>query len=662
MAAAALLALALAASAQDRPRVLIVTGENNHDWEFTSDSLRGMLADSGRFELELTTTPAIALANTEALTRIDAVVLDYNGARWGEAAEKAFLDAVEDGLGVAVVHAADNAFPGWTEYERLVGLLWREGTGHGRFHAFDVTVDDRDHPVTRGLPDLIAHPDELYHRLVDVTGVAPRVLASAFSDPATGGTGAREPMITVGSYGKGRVFHTPLGHAWRGDVASRASHRDPAFRRLIVRGVEWAATGDVTEEPCTPNALTVWEERAGWRLLFDGATTDGWRAFGKAEFPAAGWEVVDGTLHHRVDQESGGDLVTREAFGDFELAFQWRVAPGANSGVKYRFREEDGAPVGAEYQLLDDEAHPDEGRGKTSAAALYDVCAPDAAKRLAPSGAWNHGRIVSAGDRIEQWLNGARVLALEVGSADWNERVAASKFAGRAAWARVVPSPIALQDHGDEVWFRDLRLRDLSRPPGRRVELFDGETLAGWTPYGEAEYSVVDGELIGAATDLARNGFLVTERAFGDFVLELELKLDVPCNSGVQVRSRVGSDGTVVGYQIEVDPSERAWSGGLYDESRRGWLYDLSRDAAARAAFRPGEWNRYRIECIGPTIKSWVNGVPCTRFADAADASGVIALQVHVGPEARMRWRNVVLWELSYGVSHFPPPAAGGGK
>ena len=137
----------------------------------------------------------------------------------------------------------------------------------------------------------------------------------------------------------------------------------------------------------------------------------------------------------------------------------------------------------------------------------------------------------------------------------------------------------------------------------------------------------------------------MSDRSFSDFILEVDVNTELPGNSGIQIRSCV-EDGRMNGYQIEIDPSERAWSGGLYDESRRGWLYDLSRDAQARAAFRPGEWNHYRIECVGPTIRTWVNGIPATRFADAADATGHLALQVHSGAEAHMRWRNLRLWEL----------------
>ena len=151
---------------QDPLRVLIVSGANNHDWEWTSPSLERILEATGPFEADITFEPAAELADASRLASYDAVVLDYNGPRWGEPAESNFLTAVQKGLGVSVIHAANNAFPGWEAYESLVCHCWRKGTGHGRFHAFDVQVEERDHPITRTLPTLVQHPDELYHRLV----------------------------------------------------------------------------------------------------------------------------------------------------------------------------------------------------------------------------------------------------------------------------------------------------------------------------------------------------------------------------------------------------------------------------------------------------------------------------------------------------------------
>ena len=170
-----------AAQAADPSLVLVLSGASNHHWEFTSSALAQMLRESGLFRVETSDDPATALARAEGLAAIDAFVLDYNGPRWGAAAETAFLEAVRAGAGVVVVHAADNAFPGWVEYEELVGHVWREGvSGHGRVHPFDVEIVDREHPVTRGLLDIPAHPDELYHGLVAAPGHgAPRAGAGA---------------------------------------------------------------------------------------------------------------------------------------------------------------------------------------------------------------------------------------------------------------------------------------------------------------------------------------------------------------------------------------------------------------------------------------------------------------------------------------------------
>ena len=182
------------------------------------------------------------------------------------------------------------------------------------------------------------------------------------------------------------------------------------------------------------------------------------------------------------------------------------------------------------------------------------------------------------------------------------------------------------------------------------TSLFNGRDLSGWQKLGgEAEYHVEDGTIVGLSKASTENTFLATEATYSDFVLELEFKLDRRSNSGVQVRSHSLPEvagGRVHGYQIEFDPSERAWTGGLYDESRRGWLFPLDVNPAAQKAFRVGEWNRLRIECIGPSIRSWVNEVPATYLIDDMTARGFIALQVHApyaGADAgkEVFWRNL---------------------
>lgn len=203
--------------------------------------------------------------------------------------------------------------------------------------------------------------------------------------------------------------------------------------------------------------------------------------------------------------------------------------------------------------------------------------------------------------------------------------------------------------------------------------LFDGKTLNGWIQHGgKATYEVVDGVIVGTSVPDTPNSFLCTDRNYSDFVLELEFKVDPDLNSGVQIRSLVFDHETTVsipdrdgntqerqipadrvhGYQIEIDPSSRAWTGGIYDEARRGWLYNLENDETARRAFRQGEWNTFRIEAIGSSIKTWVNGIPAADLTDDMTLSGLIALQVHgVGNRLervgkQIQWRNIRIKEL----------------
>lgn len=189
--------------------------------------------------------------------------------------------------------------------------------------------------------------------------------------------------------------------------------------------------------------------------------------------------------------------------------------------------------------------------------------------------------------------------------------------------------------------------------------MFSGGKLEGWTVLGKADYTLVSETetgtvLTGEATNMQRNSFLVSEALFDDFELQVDVRIAAGGNSGIQIRSHVdwtANDGAgrLWGYQIEVDPSERAWSGGLYDEGRRGWLDSLEGREAARQAFVVGEWNHYRILCEGAHIRTWVNGVPCADYVDAGpdlDLSGHVAFQVHSGKSAEVAFRNPRLREL----------------
>ena len=181
-------------------------------------------------------------------------------------------------------------------------------------------------------------------------------------------------------------------------------------------------------------------------------------------------------------------------------------------------------------------------------------------------------------------------------------------------------------------------------------DLFNGKDLNGWEKLnGTAEYKIEDGAIVGISQLNTPNTFLATTEKYGDFILEFEFKVDEGLNSGVQFRSnslQEYRDGRVHGYQFEIDPSERAWTGGIYDEARRGWLYPMNYNPEGMKAFKNGEWNSARIETIGNSIRTWVNGIPCANILDDTTPSGFIALQVHAINDTEQEgktvaWRNI---------------------
>ncbi|MDZ7692832.1 MAG: DUF1080 domain-containing protein [Balneolaceae bacterium] len=189
---------------------------------------------------------------------------------------------------------------------------------------------------------------------------------------------------------------------------------------------------------------------------------------------------------------------------------------------------------------------------------------------------------------------------------------------------------------------------DLRQQESPWENLVKESLTANWVQRGgEAKYRIEDGQIIGTTVPDTPNSFLCTKMDYGDFELELEVRVDPRLNSGIQIRSQSKAsynDGRVHGYQVEIDPSDRAWSGGIYDEARRGWLDDLEGQPEARKAFKNGEWNHYKIRAHGDTLKTWINNVPVAHLVDSVDASGFIALQVHSTDHEeplKVRWRNI---------------------
>lgn len=199
---------------------------------------------------------------------------------------------------------------------------------------------------------------------------------------------------------------------------------------------------------------------------------------------------------------------------------------------------------------------------------------------------------------------------------------------------------------------QDAPVQQVNVPDSDWKPLFDGKSLAGWTSRGgKATYRAEDNCIVGTSAGDTPNTFLCTDREYGDFILEYEFKIDPKLNSGVQIRSNSVSgykDGVVHGYQVEIDPSERGFTAGIYDESRRGWLQDLSKNEAARKAFKQNEWNKVRVEARDESIRTWLNGVPAADLRDKLTRTGFIALQVHSTDSKdplEVRWRNLRIKE-----------------
>jgi hypothetical protein len=257
----------------------------------------------------------------------------------------------------------------------------------------------------------------------------------------------------------------------------------------LASGCHSASTAEQTSGG--PNQLSGAEQRAGWRLLFDGRTLAGWRGLGYPGVPAGHWTVEDGAIRKIATERvapgpdgkrpSGGDLMTVAAFGDFELSWDWKMSAAGNSGLKYNVSEElsggqpsnvlrpaTGAPgvshsaIGFEYQMIDDDRHSDGKLPTHRSGALYDLITPEN-KQLKPVGEWNHSAIVFRGSHGEHWLNGIKVVEYELGSARLDSALAASKFKSMPWYAQRRTGHIVLQDHGDDVWIRNVKIREIGK-------------------------------------------------------------------------------------------------------------------------------------------------------------------------------------------------------
>ncbi|MDP6408225.1 MAG: DUF1080 domain-containing protein [Planctomycetota bacterium] len=403
-----------------------------------------------------------------------------------------------------------------------------------------------------------------------------------------------------------------------------------------------------------PNTLSEVERAAGWTLAFDGRTHAGWRRFRGEGFPEGGWAVEEGSLH-KLAGAGGGDLVSERGYQDFEFAFEWKVASGANSGIMYRVSEERGNTweTGPEYQILDDTGHHDGRRAETSAASLYAMIAPEPSV-LKPVGEWNSGRILVVGNHVEHWLNGARVVAFELHDEAWKELIEGCKFKNMPGFGKERRGHIALQDHGDDVWYRNLKIRDLDFDDERAGTLFNGRDLAGWTHHldGEVDASAVwsvseEGVLVCRGRPI---GYLRTEDDHENFVLRLEWRFNPVTkeagNSGVLLR-QLGPDKV---WPRSIEAQLQSGAAGDFWNIDAFPMKVVEERTSGRNTRRTGtnespigEWNRYEITAWKGNVVLRVNGEVLNQAWDCLETPGKICLQ---SEGAEIHFRRIALTSL----------------
>jgi hypothetical protein len=398
----------------------------------------------------------------------------------------------------------------------------------------------------------------------------------------------------------------------------------------------------------TANRLTDAEIAGGWELLFDGNTLEQWRLYNSEG--TGSWGIDDGCLAaDGTGSDSTGYIVTRKEYANFDLVFDWKIAPEGNSGVMYHVVESDRfhSPyiTGPEYQLIDDVNWPGELEEWQKTGADYAMYLPDPEKKkLNPAGEWNNSRILFDNGHVEYWLNGEKIVEFEAWTPEWFALKNSGKWAGAPEYGLAATGLISLQDHGSKVWFRNMKIRELPKKETGPVSLFNGVDLTGWTAYGTEKWYVEDSLLVCESGPDRQYGYLATDMYYKDFDLSVDFRQISDGNSGVFFRSVI--DGTKVsGWQVEVAPQGND-TGGIYESYGRGWLIQIPDEK--EEILKPGEWNTLRIKAVGPDVTTWLNGEEMVQLNDPkiGKANGRIALQIHDGGGIKVQWKNLVIQPL----------------
>ena len=397
------------------------------------------------------------------------------------------------------------------------------------------------------------------------------------------------------------------------------------------------------QSPTIQNSLTKHEKKEGWKLLFDGKTTQGWRSF-KQDKVNDGWQVIDGNLVALgKGGDLGGDIITVDKFEYFELYLEWAISEGGNSGIFFHVLEDNYPTVyatGPEYQLIDDIGFPQKLEEWQKTGANYAMHNAEN-KQLKPVGEFNTSGIKVKDGNVEHWLNGEKIVEYELWTDDWKERVKNSKWKNYPGYGLARKGHIGLQDHGSVVKFRNIKIRDLT---DYGKPMFNRENLDGWKIHGTEKWYVENGDLICESGEEKKYGYLTTNDSYKNFILRLEFKQEADGNSGVFFRSTL--DGIKIsGWQVEVAPKGND-TGGIYESYGRGWLAQIPEEK--ENILKPDEWNNLVILVKGDRVMTWLNNELMTDLHDEkiGEAEGVIALQIHDGGGIKVRWRNIFLKEL----------------
>jgi type 1 glutamine amidotransferase len=483
-------------------KVLLELGQKN-GWEFTFSK------DGSKF-------------SPEYLAQFDAVFFYTTGDLCSEGTDKnppmtpagkqALFDYVRGGKGFIGTHAATDTFHTANESKKGPDRYANHGTNadsyarfiggefiiHGAQQVATNTVTDPKFPGFENVPPSFAFTEEWYslkdfspndHVLTVID--APHMKGSMYERPPYPNTWARKE-------GNGRVWYTAMGH--REDVWT-----NPIFQQILVGGIKWAlgeVPADVTPNiktaapgaytnPLYPepkaaaqNTLTAQEKAAGWKLLWNGKNTDGWRSPKSETFPTKSWSIADGVLtvdsgltNGEAESQAGGDIISEDVYSNFDLTADFKTSYGCNSGIKI-FVQPDispidkvtgkptakGSAIGMEFQILDDQHHPDAKLGRNgdrTIGSLYDLVPAAKNKKVMPIGDWNHARILSQGQHVEFWLNGVKTVDIERNSPEFRDAVEKSKFKDIPNFGEWADGHILLQEHGSQVSFKNVKLREL---------------------------------------------------------------------------------------------------------------------------------------------------------------------------------------------------------